>query len=263
LDLRLVKPRSYRVDFQLTGQLTAPAGLDFAPLTLHPAPQVEFSGVAVPYHLSRELLSYFPKATGPGSFVLDLGCGKTIHKGVCEHAGFQYVGMDYDSPEAPLLGDAHALPFRGEAFDFVLSIAVLEHLRFPFVAMQEVLRVLKPGGLFIGTVAFLEPFHLDSYYHHSHLGTLNSLMSAGFTPEVIAASDSWSVLTAQAQMALFPGMPRRLARAAIRPVVIFHKLWWRLRQVLTFRRDFQRYRSDDLLRIRNTSGAFYFVVRKA
>ena len=77
-----------------------------------------------------------------------------------------------------ILGDAAALPFRDASFDFVASFAAVEHLQNPFIAMRETCRVLKPGGAFIGTAAFLEPYHLESYFHCTHLGTAQLLKSA-------------------------------------------------------------------------------------
>lgn len=81
-----------------------------------------------------------------------------------------------------------------------MSMAVLKHLQYPFVAMREVQRILKAGCPFFGTVAFQEPFQRDSYYHHSHLGTLNTLLAAGFEAQKIAPNDKWPVLVAQAHM---------------------------------------------------------------
>lgn len=132
---------------------------------------IDFSEIHVPYDpstLSKELISYFPK--GNGDYALDLGCGKAVHREICEHAGFKYIGLDYDTPEASIIGDAHSLPFKDNSIDFIISFAVFEHLQYPFVAAYEAFRVLKDNGSFIGTIAFLEPFHANSYYHHTHLG---------------------------------------------------------------------------------------------
>jgi SAM-dependent methyltransferase len=187
--------------------------------------------------------------------MLDLGCGNTVHRAACEHAGFEYVGLDYDSAAAPILGDAHALPFRSESFEFVLSVAVLEHLRFPFVMMREVYRVLQPRGVFIGTVAFLEPFHGDSFYHHTHLGTYNSLREGGFRIQHICPSDTWSVLTAQANMGLFPRMPHLLSRSLVMPVQMMHRIWWRLGSLVSAK-------SSEKARITSTTGSFTFIAHK-
>ena len=55
------------------------------------------------------------------------------------------MGADYaDSSKALVLADAHALPFKDNTFDFILSVAAMQLFRFPFVVMKVTHRVLKP-----------------------------------------------------------------------------------------------------------------------
>ncbi|MDQ2985853.1 MAG: class I SAM-dependent methyltransferase [Armatimonadota bacterium] len=225
-DFRLRTEKTVTLPFQV-GTPASTEGIDLGALKFHPTPAVDFAGTAVPHHLSKEILSHFPKAGSPDSLVLDIGCGNSIHRGVCERAGFEYAGLDYMEVGAHMFGDAHALPFKDNSFEFILSIAVLEHIQFPFLMMYEAIRVLKPGGKFIGTVAFLEPHHQDSYYHHTHLGTCNSLQYAGFDIEQIAPSVGWSVLRAQAPT-LFSKLPRPLSNLIVLPLHLTHRAWWKL-----------------------------------
>ena len=46
-------------------------------------------------------------------------------------------------------GDICKLPYGGSAFDLVMTAHVLEHLVDPSIALNEMVRVLKPGGLLI------------------------------------------------------------------------------------------------------------------
>jgi len=218
-------------------------------------PEVDFSGVDVPRHLDEQMLSHFPRAGSGNSLALDLGCGSAGHRAVCEHAGFGYVGLDFSSYSASLWGDAHALPFRDGSFEFMLSVAVIEHLRFPFVALQEAYRVLKKGGRLVGTAAFLEPAHGNSLYHCTHLGLLNLLRYGGFRVEHVGPFTGWTVLSAQVSNALFPGLPLSWGKVVVWPLQMLHRAWWRL--LRSRKAEF-----DENTRFRISAGAFAFVAHK-
>ncbi|MEX2161595.1 MAG: methyltransferase domain-containing protein [Anaerolineales bacterium] len=257
LDLRLQRPKTRAFQFELGKPLLPSQGFPFTVLIENPHPAVDLDSAKIPWHLTRALLSHFPKAKGSGALMLDLGCGDGVHRRAVEAFGFEWVGLDYTLPEAPIRGDAHALPFLDDSFEFVLSIAVLEHIQYPFVMASEAYRVLQPGGLLIGTVSFQEPFHNDSYYHHSHLATYNSLHSAGFEVLQVSPSPEWPALVAISEMALFRMMPGWMVRILIWPLQILHRIWWALGYAIT-----KAERSSEKYRVLSTSGAFSFIARK-
>lgn len=255
-DLRLKKRKNVNFKFVIAGEEFEDNNFDFKILKVNSENEINYPKDKIPHHISKELLSYFPKAKSPESTMLDIGCGSTLHREVCEYAGFRYIGLDYNSPEACVLGDAHALPFKENSFEFLLSIAVLEHIQNPFVMLREAHRVLKPGGKLIGTVSFLEPFHGNSFYHHTHLGLLNSLRSADFEIEKIAPSASWHGLKAQANMALFPKLPSSVASMMVLPVYISHRIWWKLGSFL------KSEKANEVNRVLYTTGSFAFIAKK-
>ena len=57
-----------------------------------------------------------------------------------------YITADIESPLAKVKMDVHAIPFEANTFDVVFCNHVLEHVDNDIKAMQEMLRVLKPGG---------------------------------------------------------------------------------------------------------------------
>lgn len=58
-----------------------------------------------------------------------------------------------------VLGDAQSLGLTDAVFDVVLCTEVLEHLPEPQRAVDEMFRVLKPGGTLLLTTRFLFPIH--------------------------------------------------------------------------------------------------------
>jgi SAM-dependent methyltransferase len=87
------------------------------------------------------------------NLVLDVGCGPGVD--VAAIGGTRTVGVDPSDAmcEATrsrtgmvVRGDAHSLPFADAAFDAVRTDRVVQHLANPTVALDELGRVLRPGG---------------------------------------------------------------------------------------------------------------------
>jgi SAM-dependent methyltransferase len=162
---------------------------------------------------SAELFSAAEPWLRPGAALLDYGCGPRDQAVPAQYSGLRYAGIDLTSAEADLLADAHAIPFRDSSFDAVLSYAVVEHLYNPFVAVGEVARVLRSGGVFFGAVSQGEPFH-DSFFHHTAFGVLSVMRSAGLAVQRLWPS--YDTLHALAVMGRYARVTRFLIDAVFR-----------------------------------------------
>ena len=93
---------------------------------------------------------------------LDLGCGTGNYTLELERRGFDVIGLDASEGMLKIArskglncikGNAYSLPFPDETFDLVLSVTMFEFIHEPEKVLQEVYRVLKPGGeILIGTM---------------------------------------------------------------------------------------------------------------
>jgi hypothetical protein len=71
--------------------------------------------------------------------------------------GDNYITADIESPLAKVKMDIHNIPFDQNSFDVVLCNHVLEHVTDDIRAINEIHRVLKPGGFAILQVPFFSP----------------------------------------------------------------------------------------------------------
>lgn len=77
-----------------------------------------------------------------------------------------YKIMDPVSTYNPdVVGDIHDIPFPDQSLDAVICIAVLEHVKNPIKACEEMHRVLKRGGYCFIYVPFLFYYHAEEGYY--------------------------------------------------------------------------------------------------
>ncbi|MHB8780152.1 MAG: class I SAM-dependent methyltransferase [Candidatus Geothermincolia bacterium] len=174
-----------------------------------------------------------------GKRVVDLGCGEGYGVALMGECAALAVGIDL-APEAIYharakyadekvrfdYGDVFSLPYADGEFDVAVSLQVIEHLREPASYMNEMRRVLAPGGIAVittpnrliispGQDTPICPFHLfefdprefsdflDGFFpEHRIQGVFHGRRLAGFHPLEGAEPAGWGRL-----------LPRRLALA--------------------------------------------------
>ena len=88
--------------------------------------------------------------------VLEVGCGR----GELQDIAGDYTGLDLDFGRSKYVGkpfvcsSATRMPFDDDTFDAAWSIWVLEHIPDPNLMLQEMRRVVKPGGIIFLCVAY-------------------------------------------------------------------------------------------------------------
>ncbi len=87
--------------------------------------------------------------------ILENGCGVGMYVEQLSRLGGKIYGLEYDFERAAQAGQRNPgiinaagefLPYPAATFDLILSHEVLEHVADDFLAVREMLRVLKPGG---------------------------------------------------------------------------------------------------------------------
>ncbi len=141
--------------------------------------------------LHREHLAGAIRAHGRGR-LLDIGCGGQPYKTLLREGVSQYIGIEIDRqryaaapPQA--WGSGLHLPFRDCSFATVLCAQVLEHVPEPGQVLDEVRRVLQPGGHLILTAPHIWGIHEEphDYFRFTGYGLEYLARRAGLEPVAV------------------------------------------------------------------------------
>ena len=117
---------------------------------------------------------------------LDVGCGSKPYESL--YPASEYIGLEFDTPEnrenkqAEYFYDGETFPFDGKKFDSLVANEVFEHVFNPDRFLQEIQRVLKPGGKLLLTMPFVWDEHEQphDFARYSSFGIRHLLEKHGF-----------------------------------------------------------------------------------
>lgn len=145
-----------------------------------------------PFYFARKgllagLQEFFPRLD---KTVLDVGCGRKPYRDFIP--AVTYLGLEIDTPRSRVMSKADAfydggtLPFANSSFDAVLCSQVFEHVFTPAEFLQEICRVLRPGGCLLLAVPFVWDEHEQphDFARYSSFGLNALLQRAGFVVEL-------------------------------------------------------------------------------
>ncbi len=151
--------------------------------------------------ITRQNLEQFLQKYASDKKTLDIGAGGSGY-----HRFFpNRLSVDIDPERKPdVVADAQKLPFSDGEYEMVLCTEVLEHVRNPKAAMDEIFRVLKPGGMVVLTTRFVYPIHdaPNDFWRYTRYGLLHQFRNFEVI-EIVPETRNFSTLAVLLQRLAF------------------------------------------------------------
>jgi SAM-dependent methyltransferase len=164
-------------------------------------------------NLVEEFVSIFPG----GAVIANVGSGVRRY-------GANVINIEVEPlPGVDLVGVAENLPLTDASCDGVVLQAVLEHVRSSHLTLQELYRVLKPGGSLLVEVPFMQGYHPSpgDYRRYTEQGLRAELIDHKFDVDksgvAVGPASAMAWVTAEFLAFLVSGRSERVYRIA-RPV---------------------------------------------
>ncbi len=145
----------------------------------------------VPF-LIDDFVTAVAKEISSGSIVLDAGAGECQYAPLFSHC--LYVSVDFAKGDSQwnykrlsIIGDILSLPLKNRSVDVALCTQTLEHVNNPGILLEELFRVLKPGGQLFLTAPLGWPIHQPphDFFRYTSYGLECLFRRTGFNVESI------------------------------------------------------------------------------
>ena len=155
--------------------------------------------------LERQSIAEFVAAAAAslpaGSLVADVGAGSAPFREFFDHVDYLTVdraeSLHGDVSDFDIIASAEAIPLDDESLDAILCTQVLEHLPDPADALDELFRLLRPGGRLFLTAPLVWEEHEKphDFFRYTRSGLEHLLTGAGFEQiEISGHTDSFTTL---------------------------------------------------------------------